>query len=161
MLNPRQTGYSGRLSDSWSLGIILYTLLLGRYPFHHQTIIAMFVKIARGKFQIPPASGLSIDAKLLLRSLIRVKPDERLLPAEILAHNWLKNNDYEFRIRMQHAPICLVNGVHVAKHSSDDGEQDSIMESLPHKKVKLHHLLNNRDAHTDGDRFVPCLLNQV
>ncbi len=57
----------------------------------------MFAKIARGKFQIPPSSGLSMDAKILLRSLIRLKPDERLLPNEILMHNWLKetcDSDY-------------------------------------------------------------------
>lgn len=57
----------------------------------------MFAKITRGKFQIPPSSNLSIDSKLLLRSLIRVKAEERLLPNEILAHNWLKHNDYEYQ----------------------------------------------------------------
>lgn len=57
----------------------------------------MFAKITRGKFQIPPSSSLSIDSKLLLRSLIRVKAEERLLPNEILAHNWLKHNDYEYQ----------------------------------------------------------------
>lgn len=72
---------------------MLFTLLLGRYPFHHQTISAMFAKIARGKFQIPPSTGLSLDAKTLLRSLIRIKPEERLLPSQILSHNWFKNND--------------------------------------------------------------------
>lgn len=91
--HPR-ISYSGRLSDSWSLGIVLFTLLLGRYPFHHPTITIMFAKIARGKFQIPPTSYLSIDAKILLRSLIRSRPNERLLPFEILKHNWLKQIDH-------------------------------------------------------------------
>ncbi|CAF1008652.1 unnamed protein product [Brachionus calyciflorus] len=95
VLNPSQTSYSGRLSDSWSLGIILYTLLIGRYPFHHPTITNMFAKIARGRFQIPPSISLSLEAKLLLRSLIRVKPEERLLPSEILAHCWLKQTESE------------------------------------------------------------------
>jgi len=93
VLNTNQSKYSGKLSDSWSLGIVLFTLLLGRYPFHHQTITAMFAKIARGKFQIPPSTGLSLDAKTLLRSLIRIKPEERLLPSQIHYHNWFKNND--------------------------------------------------------------------
>ncbi len=53
----------------------------------------MFAKIARGKYQIPPSCGLSQDAKILLRSLIRLKPSERLLPNEILACNWMKQND--------------------------------------------------------------------
>lgn len=96
VLNTQQQKYSGKLSDSWSLGIVLFTLLLGRYPFHHQTITTMFVKIARGKFQIPPSTGLSLDAKILLRSLIRLNPNERLLSSEILSSNWLKQNETDF-----------------------------------------------------------------
>ena len=96
VLNPQQSKYSGKLSDSWSLGIVLFTMLLGRYPFHHQAITTMFAKIARGKFQIPPSSCLSLDAKILLRSLIRLKPEERLLPSEILACNWLKPTEIDY-----------------------------------------------------------------
>ena len=92
VLNPQQDLYSGRLSDSWSLGVILYTLLIGRYPFHDQTIPKTFAKITRGKFQIPPSSGLSLDARTLIRSLIRYTPEERLLPNEILATNWFKQS---------------------------------------------------------------------
>lgn len=95
VLNSSQSSYSGRLSDSWSLGIILYTLLIGRYPFHHPTITNLFAKISRGRFQIPSSVPLSLDAKLLLRSLIRVKPEERLYASEILSHSWLKLSDSE------------------------------------------------------------------
>jgi hypothetical protein len=55
----------------------------------------MFARIARGKFQIPASTNLSLDAKILLRSLIRVKPDERLLPEEILGHNWFRQYEHE------------------------------------------------------------------
>ena len=96
------------LSDSWSLGIVLFTLLFGRYPFHHQVITSMFARIARAKFQIPPSSGLSADAKTLLRSLIRLKPSERLRPFEILAHNWFKQVDDEFNFHLNHTQTSTV-----------------------------------------------------
>ena len=121
------------LSDSWSLGIVLFTLLFGRYPFHHQVITSMFARIARAKFQIPPSSGLSADAKILLRSLIRLKPSERLRPFEILAHNWFKQVDDEFNFNLNHAnkqatmatpeskystPAWLTSGSNVASSSN-------------------------------------------
>ena len=113
----------------------------------------MFVKIARGKFQIPPSSGLSIDSKMLLRSLIRVKPDERLLPNEILAHNWLKNNDYEFKFRLQQAPVTLFS-INQSKHLLD--ANDTSVETSLSKKVKLNNMLN-RESNVEEDRLVPCL----
>ena len=69
---------------------MLFLLLIGRYPFYHQMVPTMFAKISRGKFMIPPSSGLSFDARILLRSMIRVNPQERPYPCEILAHNWFK-----------------------------------------------------------------------
>ncbi len=97
VLSPQQTSYSGKLSDSWSLGVVLFTLLLGRYPFHHQNITILFAKIARAKFQLPPSNGLSLDAKILLRSLIRLKPEERLTASEILSSNWLKKSEFYYQ----------------------------------------------------------------
>lgn len=78
--------YSGKLADSWSLGIILYTMLFGRYPFCDRTLVGLFIKIGRCRPDIPRT--ISIKARSLLRSLIRIKPDERLLPQDILGHVW-------------------------------------------------------------------------
>ncbi|UJR26825.1 hypothetical protein I4U23_008138 [Adineta vaga] len=81
----RQT-YSGKMADSWSLGIILYTMLFGRYPFCDRTLVGLFIKIGRCRPDIPRT--ISLKARSLLRSLIRVKPDERLLTQDILGHVW-------------------------------------------------------------------------
>jgi len=78
--------YSGRSADVWSLGVMLYTMLVGRYPFHDTEPGALFNKIRRGKFTIP--DFLSSKARCLVRSILQRDPADRLTAREILDHPW-------------------------------------------------------------------------
>lgn len=80
--------YSGRAADCWSLGVMLYTMLVGRYPFHYSDPAALFSNIRRGAFTVP--DSLSSKAKCLLRSLLRREPAERLTADEVLDHPWFR-----------------------------------------------------------------------
>lgn len=81
--------YSAKQADCWSLGVILYTILVGRYPFHDTNPSVLFCKIRRGTFVIP--DNLSAQAKCLIRSLMRREPNERLSAEDILSHRWFRN----------------------------------------------------------------------
>jgi serine/threonine protein kinase len=65
-------------------------MLFGRYPFCDRTLVGLFIKIGRCRPEIPRT--ISIKARSLLRSLIRVKPDERLLAQDILGHVWFNGD---------------------------------------------------------------------
>ncbi|XP_028317302.1 tribbles homolog 1 [Gouania willdenowi] len=80
------TPYSGKMADMWSLGVMLYTMLVGRYPFHDPDPATLFSKIRRGQCCLP--EGLSPKAKCLLQSLLRKEPCERLTAADLLVHPW-------------------------------------------------------------------------
>uniref|UniRef100_A0A672SY56 Tribbles homolog 2 n=1 Tax=Sinocyclocheilus grahami TaxID=75366 RepID=A0A672SY56_SINGR len=70
----------------WSLGVMLYTILVGRYPFHDVEPSSLFSKIRRGQFSIPET--LTPKARCLIRSILRREPAERLTSREILDHPW-------------------------------------------------------------------------
>lgn len=86
VLLSRGARYSGRAADLWSLGIILYTLLVGRYAFQDSGPFGLFTKIIRGHFTVP--DFVSSRARCLIRNLLRRDPQQRLEAGDILQHPW-------------------------------------------------------------------------
>jgi len=78
--------YAGRAADSWSLGVMLYTLLLGRFPFNDPDPIPLLRKIRRGIYTVPDT--ISSPAKCLIRCLLRREPAHRLPVEDVMRHPW-------------------------------------------------------------------------
>lgn len=84
------TGYSSKRADIWSLGVMVYTMLCGRYPFHEQDPSALFTKIKHGYFEIN--EPITSKGKCLIHSILRKNPCERLTAEELLEHPWFNSN---------------------------------------------------------------------
>lgn len=93
ILDLNQKSYSGRAADTWSLGVLLYVILYGRYPFYDTTPARLFAKIRHAQIHLTEEAGISFEARSLIRCLLRREPSERPTALEILAHPWLQSGD--------------------------------------------------------------------
>jgi calcium/calmodulin-dependent protein kinase I len=77
--------------DMWSFGVILYILLGGYPPFHHDNQRELFKKITKGDYQFHPDywGSVSDEAKDLIRGLLTVDASKRLTVEQAMAHPWL------------------------------------------------------------------------
>jgi serine/threonine protein kinase len=120
ILDLYQKSYSGRAADMWSLGVLLYVMLYGRYPFYDTTPARLFAKIRHAQIHLTDENGVSFEARLLIRCLLRRDPSERPAASEILAHSWLQSGD---RCKTPIRPYAILNtatGVRLALTTDRD-----------------------------------------
>lgn len=85
----------GTKADMWSLGVIVYILLGGYPPFIEENQRDLFRKIRKGQYEFHEEywSGVSREAKGLIRSLLTVDPKKRISADEALRNKWMVGDD--------------------------------------------------------------------
>jgi len=80
----------GKAVDMWSAGVVLFILLGGYPPFHHDNESVLFEQIRQGKFQFDEEvwNTISTNAKDLIQKLLNVDPSARYTADECLQHAW-------------------------------------------------------------------------
>lgn len=81
--------YDGRLSDIWSLGVILFGMVTGEHPWKTNNTAQMVKQITSAEFTYP--SYLSKGCKDMIGSMLKADPLERSPLSAILKDDWFDN----------------------------------------------------------------------
>ena len=65
-------------ADIWSLGVTLYSIVVGKVPFHDENILALYSKIKTQKLEFPDDMDLSPEVIDLVSQMLIKDPAQRI-----------------------------------------------------------------------------------
>lgn len=93
------TRYDGTAADLWSLGVLLYVMVCGAYPFRRrdddsmrppQRMDVLLRRIQAVDYDFPPDRSVSPGCKDLVKRLLVRDPAQRATLAEVMRHPWFQ-----------------------------------------------------------------------
>jgi serine/threonine protein kinase len=94
-------------ADMWSIGIILFVMLAGEFPFDDPT--KRGVNAMKHQFNKPVWATISNDAKDLINKLLIKDPSDRLNAEQALRHPWFTGQPYSLTASVASADVVDPN----------------------------------------------------
>ncbi|KAF7278138.1 hypothetical protein GWI33_008755 [Rhynchophorus ferrugineus] len=112
-------GSHGLEVDVWSLGCLLYTLLVGSPPFDTQGVKSTLTRVVMASYNLP--SHLTPEAKDLINSLLQKNPKDRISLDQILEHPFIKRN------QIMISNLTQDSGIHTMSSRRDSAFSDGVL----------------------------------
>ncbi|WUR03827.1 PLK serine/threonine-protein kinase [Vairimorpha necatrix] len=127
VLFGKEGGHSYEV-DIWSLGVIIYTLLIGVPPFQKKNVEEIYKEIKRNNYIYPEDCDLSSEAIDLINSILTLDPMERPGLEEILQHKFLN--------KREHFLLRIYRNIITNKYKETNVTKDYVLYSIPINKLK-------------------------
>jgi len=81
--------FKGPPADIWAAGVLLYTLLVGKFPFRSRNDSELNMRILKGRIDFP--EKMKDQVKHLLRHMLHPNPDQRPTASQVLNDVWFEH----------------------------------------------------------------------
>ncbi|CAI2382676.1 unnamed protein product [Moneuplotes crassus] len=138
--------FRGPPADIWALGVLLYALLCGKFPFKGKTDQELFSRISKGYIDIP--DHMSDMAKSLLLKMIKVDPEERIIASKILRDPWLTcKESFSKDVYRLNSNISNLSTL----HTKGETRRTTIMDTSPYRDLD-----SIKNADMPYEAYFPC-----
>nr|BAN37833.1 protein kinase 2, putative [Entamoeba histolytica] len=135
--------------DWWSLGILIYEMIVGIPPFYDDDVSLMYQKILKSQPHFP--RNISYDAKSVIMGLLEKDPAERLGGEDVIHMAWFDSIDFEKLKRKELTPPWIPPVKSQTETSQIDEEfvQEAAVDTPPSEEQE-----QNKDNTFEGFTFV-------
>ena len=137
-------------ADLWSLGIILFELLVGNPPYIAKTHIELMKKIDCDPIIIPSYCNISLEVQDLIYNLLQKNADNRISWDELFEHPWISRHNL-----INNTPINNLNLP--TSQNTDKNIKDSFYNSRKFDRTGLTNKIN----HTISDPLNIPKINKI
>ncbi|KAJ6538801.1 Pkinase-domain-containing protein [Mycena vulgaris] len=168
------SGYDS-LVDSWSVGVILFSMLTNTNPFIESSVEDLKARIrdrhidwtTLEMLRFPDREGgyygLTTEVQDFIRRLLAFDPRQRMKLSEALNHPWLKNYNFCYKDKINYASIARGSlSEDVSMRTADQlsfsqpSETDAVSQGFEHLKLNgsSRAVLPSANGHSDPDADV-------
>ena len=146
--------------DLWSIGVIMYIMLVGTPPFNGDEDDDILRAVSIGKYETsyPQYQSLSPEAKDLITKLLKFNPTERITAEEALKHPWFNTEDIK-RIYYLDDNVVRQMLSNMENYKSDNIIKCAVLAYLVHQNTNCKEctdaskFFNSLDSDHDGKLF--------
>lgn len=123
-----KTGHSYEV-DIWSLGVITYTLIIGKPPFETQDVKATYKRIKANNYSFPEGAIISEYAKNLITEILVTDPAKRPSLDQILAHDFFNQGNSIPKLLPTSTLACPPSLSYIRQFIPDAGPNGIVVKS--------------------------------
>lgn len=144
ILDNHHKGHSFQV-DVWSLGVVMFTMLVGKPPFEDVDVKSTYQRIRDNAYAFPESLYISSAAKNLIQAILRHDPKSRPTVFDIINHPWFISNGGSL-------PPLLPSSIQAMNRLNGGGTASSSVAQTPRtsaaglrSETPLNEVLQNRD----------------
>ena len=129
-----KTGHSYEV-DIWSLGVIVYTLIIGKPPFETRDVKTTYKRIKMNAYSFPENAIISEAAKNLISQILVTDPAKRPTLDQILTHDFFNQGTSIPKLLPTSTLACTPSLSYIRQFMPDAGKDGIVNKPLTTTKL--------------------------
>lgn len=146
-----KTGHSYEV-DIWSLGVIIYTLIIGKPPFETQDVKTTYKRIKMNAYNFPEGAVISEAGKALITEILVTDPSKRPSLEQILTHDFFNQGTSIPKLLPTSTLACTPSLSYIRQFMPEAGPNGIVVKSLEGGHSTHQKIMSDR---LGGSEFQP------